>query len=221
YLTEAAKQIQSKGAKVYISGPTPRNSWDATGTTVSACNRFCDYAKTAADLSGAVYIDHNGNVAKLYEQLGKATVSTFYSDTDALHTSKDGAVVVAKAYVIAAVCGGWSGLKSYLTSDGLDAVKGCSPVASTTSFGPSPSVIPKPVSPSPVPTSPSPSPSPSPVGSCQALYAQCGGKLFQGETRCCAGLTCVYASEWVKISLYIGLNAEVRKIKIMLAKAKL
>nr|AAG44994.1 endo-1,4-B-xylanase B [Phanerodontia chrysosporium] len=53
-----------------------------------------------------------------------------------------------------------------------------------------------PTGPSSVSTTPSgPSSSPSPVGSCAALYGQCGGQGWTGPT-CCSSGTCKFSNDW-------------------------
>ncbi|KAK0102737.1 hypothetical protein ONS95_006335 [Cadophora gregata] len=105
YLTNAAKSLIAKGAKVIISSPTPNNICE--GTTCSyAPSRFTAYGKQVAKNAGdhASFIDHGQYLANEYIRLGKTKVDTFYP-VDHTHTSSTGAMVVADTFAQAVVCG--------------------------------------------------------------------------------------------------------------------
>jgi rhamnogalacturonan acetylesterase len=112
-MTEAAKLMLSKGAKVIISSQTPNNPWES-GTFSYSPTRFVTYAKDVVasmnDLN-CVFVDHGQYVANEYKTLGKTTVDSFFPN-DHTHTSPAGATVVEKAFMKGVVCGG-SALSAY------------------------------------------------------------------------------------------------------------
>ncbi len=113
YMTNAAKLMLSKGAKVIISAPTPNNPWES-GSFVYGIGKFSNYAKAVvADLANpnVVYVDHGSYVAARYKVLGKAIVDTYFPN-DHTHTAPAGANVVAQQFVKGLMCGG-SALSAY------------------------------------------------------------------------------------------------------------
>ncbi|KAL2061136.1 hypothetical protein VTL71DRAFT_7409 [Oculimacula yallundae] len=105
YLTNAAKALTAKGAKVIISSPTPNNICEGTTCGYTA-PRFTAYGQLAAKNAGssASFIDHGQYLANEYIRLDKKKVDTFYP-VDHTHTSPEGANVVAQTFVKAVLCG--------------------------------------------------------------------------------------------------------------------
>lgn len=113
YLENASASFIAKGAKVIISSQTPDNPWE-TGTFEYTPSRFVGYAQIAAETAGVEYVDHGAYTANIFEQLGNATVNSYYP-IDHTHTSPTGADVVEQAFLKGIVCGGLS-LSSYVDS---------------------------------------------------------------------------------------------------------
>lgn len=112
YLVNAAKLFRDKGANVIISSQTPNNVWEY-GRYAWASPRFAAFAKDAASASGSTFVDHGRYVAALYLKAGSATVNSYYR-LDHTHTSPAGAMVVARAFILALDATS-STLKSYIT----------------------------------------------------------------------------------------------------------
>jgi rhamnogalacturonan acetylesterase len=113
YLENASATFTAKGAKVIISSQTQDNTWE-TGTFEYSPSRFVGYAQLAAETAGVEYVDHGAYTASIFEQLGNATVNSYYP-IDHTHTSTTGAEVVEQAFLKGIVCGGLS-LSSYITA---------------------------------------------------------------------------------------------------------
>lgn len=111
YLVNAARLFQAKGANVIISSATPNNVWE-TGEYVYTPNRFVGYARDAASEVGATFVDHGQYTADAYEAAGEATTNSYYPN-DHTHTSPEGAMVVAEAFVTA-LSATESSLKAYI-----------------------------------------------------------------------------------------------------------
>jgi rhamnogalacturonan acetylesterase len=104
YLTEAAKAIIAKGAKVIISSPTPDNTCES-GTCSYSPSRFTAYCKIVVQNAGAMasFVDHGQYVANEFEKLGAGVVNGYYPK-DHTHTSPIGADVVAAQFVKGVLC---------------------------------------------------------------------------------------------------------------------
>lgn len=104
YLTNAAKLMTAKGAKVIISSPTPDNPCES-GTCTYTPSRFTGYCKdVVANVgTGATFIDHGQYVANEFISLGATVVDKYYPN-DHTHTSPAGANVVAAAFVKGLLC---------------------------------------------------------------------------------------------------------------------
>lgn len=115
YIENAANTFTSLGANVLISSQTPNNPWE-TGTFSYSPSRFVGYAEVAAETANVAYVDHGAYTANIFESLGEETVDSYFPN-DHTHTSADGALVVAQAFLKAVVCGDVA-LTEYLnTSD--------------------------------------------------------------------------------------------------------
>lgn len=104
YLTNAAKSLIAKGARVIISSPTPDNPCE-TGTCSYTPSRFTAYCKdvVANAGTGASFVDHGQYVANEFISLGATTVDSYYP-IDHTHTSPIGANVVAAAFMKGLLC---------------------------------------------------------------------------------------------------------------------
>ncbi|RDL38787.1 SGNH hydrolase [Venustampulla echinocandica] len=113
YLTNAAKLITAKGARVIISSPTPNNVCEGGPCSYSA-SRFTGYCKIVVGNVGnmAAFVDHGQLVANEYIRLGTNATNSFYPK-DHTHTSPKGAEVVSAQFVKGLLCGG-SPLAAYV-----------------------------------------------------------------------------------------------------------
>ena len=104
YLTNAAKAIVAKGARVIISSPTPDNPCE-TGTCSHTASRFTGYCEIVVSNSGSMssFVDHGQYVANEFIALGATTVDSYYP-IDHTHTSPIGANVVAAQFVKGLLC---------------------------------------------------------------------------------------------------------------------
>ncbi|EKM84104.1 hypothetical protein AGABI1DRAFT_67318 [Agaricus bisporus var. burnettii JB137-S8] len=121
YIQNAVVAIQAKGAIPIISSQTPSNDW--SNGRIVAGPRFVGYAQTAANRTGATYVDHYAYVAQAYNKLGQTATTAFYPG-DHTHTSPAGANVVAQAFMRGILCGN-SSLKSKANSAGQSVPNGC------------------------------------------------------------------------------------------------
>ena len=103
YLENAANNLTSLGANVLISSQTPNNPWES-GSFAYTPSRFVGYAQVAAETASVAYVDHGAYVANIFDSLGAEAVDAFFPN-DHTHTSPDGALVVAQAFLKAVVCG--------------------------------------------------------------------------------------------------------------------
>jgi rhamnogalacturonan acetylesterase len=122
YMTNAAKLMISKGAKVILSSPTPNNLWE-TGTFAYSTPRFTTYDKAVASSTGSSFVDHGAYVAARYKSLGATAVNAFFPN-DHTHTSAKGADVVQAAFVKGVLCGGL-GLASYVKNTTAGVLGSC------------------------------------------------------------------------------------------------
>ncbi|KAJ4265996.1 hypothetical protein NW762_003969 [Fusarium torreyae] len=100
YVSQAAKALVAKGAKVILSSQTPNNQWE-TGTFQPAAPRFVGYVPTAAkavNSASVTYVDHFAAVTNMYKKLGNTKVNSLYPK-DHTHTSPEAADLIAKAFV--------------------------------------------------------------------------------------------------------------------------
>lgn len=106
YLTNAAKSLIAKGAKVIISSPTPDNTCE-TGTCTYTANRFTAYCQdvVANAGTGASFVDHGQYLANAYAALGATVVDTYYP-IDHTHTSPIAANLVAVTFMKGLMCSG-------------------------------------------------------------------------------------------------------------------
>ncbi|KAJ3056538.1 hypothetical protein HK097_006171 [Rhizophlyctis rosea] len=103
YLQQAVALLKGKGATVIIASHAPRAGW-TNGKFNNSPDRFVDYAKLAADRSGAQYVDHYGYIVTEYNRLGQSAVQAFYPG-DYTHFTPAGAKVVAEAFVKGVIAG--------------------------------------------------------------------------------------------------------------------
>ncbi|CRG87864.1 alpha-L-arabinofuranosidase [Talaromyces islandicus] len=122
YVEKASANFTEKGAKVIISSQTPDNPWE-TGTFEYSPSRFVGYAQIAAEAAGVEYVDHGAYTANIFEQLGDATVNSYYP-IDHTHTSPTGAKVVEQAFLKSIVCGIFETIMGLLSTASKAAIIG-------------------------------------------------------------------------------------------------
>jgi lysophospholipase L1-like esterase len=96
YLRQYLKDAKSKGATVILCSPTPRNSW-ADGKIMRGFDGYAQWAREAATISGALFIDLNTISADHFDALGQEKASTYFNDFQ--HTRKIGAKLNAASVV--------------------------------------------------------------------------------------------------------------------------
>ena len=96
YLRQYVKDSKAKGATIILCSPTPRNSW-ADGKIKRGFDGYAEWAREAADLSGARFIDLNTISANHFDALGQEKAATYFNDFQ--HTRKIGAHLNAEAVV--------------------------------------------------------------------------------------------------------------------------
>jgi rhamnogalacturonan acetylesterase len=96
YLRQYAKDAQAKGAKLIICSPVPRNQW-AGGKIKRGFDGYVQWAASAAQASGAPFIDLNAIVCDRYDALGQAAAQSYFNDVQ--HTTKAGARLNAESVV--------------------------------------------------------------------------------------------------------------------------
>ncbi|KAF9041751.1 rhamnogalacturonan acetylesterase [Hymenopellis radicata] len=121
YIENAIDAIVAKGGIPIISSQTPDNIWN--GDAIAPGGRFVTYAASIGTRKNIPYVDHYNYLAQAYDALGETKVTTFYPN-DHLHTSPDGALVVAEAFVRGLLCTS-SSLKSFVNSAGQGVPNGC------------------------------------------------------------------------------------------------
>ncbi|KAJ1532934.1 hypothetical protein HK096_005973, partial [Nowakowskiella sp. JEL0078] len=103
YLKNVALLMKEKGAIVIIATPTPLGSWDISGRRISRCSRFCIESRQVAIETSSLFVDHYYYTSMAYMFLGKNIVDKFFP-LDQIHTSPEGAEIVAKAFVAGCIC---------------------------------------------------------------------------------------------------------------------
>jgi len=93
YMRKMIRDTKEKGAIPVVLSLTPRNEWP-DGKVERRTETYVNWAKEAAEIEDAFYIDVNDIVATKYEFLGKDKVKTFFPQ-DHTHTDIEGATFVA------------------------------------------------------------------------------------------------------------------------------
>ncbi|HEV2483960.1 MAG TPA: rhamnogalacturonan acetylesterase [Terracidiphilus sp.] len=96
YLRQYVKAAKSKGATAILCSPTPRNSWE-DGKIRRGFDGYAQWAKKAATMSGALFIDLNTISADHFDTLGQEKAATYFNDFQ--HTRKIGAQLNAASVV--------------------------------------------------------------------------------------------------------------------------
>lgn len=90
YLRKYIHDARAKGATAIICSPIPRNDWK-DGKVIRSDNSYALWARQAAEVSGAYFIDLNHLLGEEYEKLGKEKTGAFFPK-EHTHTNKEGAL---------------------------------------------------------------------------------------------------------------------------------
>jgi lysophospholipase L1-like esterase len=94
YMRKYIRDTKAKGAIPIVCSPIPRNEW-RDGKVVRSKNSYAGWAEQVAKEEGAYFIDLNDLVATKYEEMGAATVKSFFPG-DHTHTDLNGAKLNAQ-----------------------------------------------------------------------------------------------------------------------------
>jgi lysophospholipase L1-like esterase len=97
YMRKYAADAKAKGATPIICSLVPRNDWK-DGKILRGSESYAKWAREAADAEHVPFIDLNDIAARRYEELGEATVKSFFPD-EHTHTNVAGADVNAQCVV--------------------------------------------------------------------------------------------------------------------------
>lgn len=121
YIYNAAKLMVSKGAKVIVSGPIPRNPYQS-GKYSFQPSVYNHYAETVAwqfrDLNTVEFVNHELYAANKFYTLGRRITSKFYTESENTYPNADGTKVLAEAFIEAVMCAEKSFLMPYLSEEG-------------------------------------------------------------------------------------------------------
>jgi len=96
YLRQYVAQAKAKGVTVILCSQIPRNSW-SDGHIKRGFDGYAQWAREAAQASGALFIDLNNLTADRYDAMGQEKTATYFNDYQ--HTKKAGARVNAECVV--------------------------------------------------------------------------------------------------------------------------
>ncbi len=96
YIRKYIVDTKAKGANPIVCSPVPRNKWDGKKVQRSTKEGYAQWAKEAAEMEDAYFIDLNHLVAKKYESLGQQYVTDSLFLTDHTHTNEKGAIINAE-----------------------------------------------------------------------------------------------------------------------------
>ena len=94
YITDA----QEKGAIPIVLSHTPRNQWNSNGTVKRNAETYGKWAREAAEMTGAYFIDLNDISARKLEKMGKEEAAEYFRN-DHTHTSLKGARMNAQSVI--------------------------------------------------------------------------------------------------------------------------
>jgi len=97
YIRRYVADAETQGAVPIVCSLIPRNNWK-DGKVRRAAESYAQWAREAAEASGALFVDLNGIVADRYDQLGVEAVKPFFPK-EHTHTGWAGAVINAECVV--------------------------------------------------------------------------------------------------------------------------
>lgn len=96
YIRKYVTDAKAKGATLIVCSPVPRNQWE-NGKIKRGFDGYAQWAKEAAEKTGAPFIDLNSLVADRFDALGQEKTKALYNDVQ--HTKKAGAKINAECVV--------------------------------------------------------------------------------------------------------------------------
>ena len=96
YLKEYVAEAKAKGATMIICSPVPRSQW-VDGKIKRGFDGYVQWAKEAAQASGAPFIDLNTLSADKYDKLGQQGSAALFADTQ--HPTRAGAKLNAASMI--------------------------------------------------------------------------------------------------------------------------
>ncbi|MBC7913486.1 MAG: rhamnogalacturonan acetylesterase [Pyrinomonadaceae bacterium] len=94
YLRKFIREAKAKGATPVVLSMIPRNQWDDKGKVKRANADFGKWAKEAAEMEGAFFVDLNKISADKYDAMGPVQVKELFPG-DHTHTNEAGAIINA------------------------------------------------------------------------------------------------------------------------------
>jgi rhamnogalacturonan acetylesterase len=98
YIRKYIVDTKAKGAIPIVCSPVARNKWDNSAVPRSTQDGYAKWAKEAAEMEGAYFIDLNDLVASKYESLGQDYVTDSLFLEDHTHTNEKGAIINAEIF---------------------------------------------------------------------------------------------------------------------------
>lgn len=118
YIRRYIRQAKAKGVHVVLLSHTPANRWK-NGKMIRCSDTYSKWNRELAEQEDVCFIDLNDAIAKEYEELGEKKTQDCFKD--AVHTSRQGAEIHARALINAIRMAECCGLKNYLVSHQGDA----------------------------------------------------------------------------------------------------
>jgi lysophospholipase L1-like esterase len=97
YLRKFVDDSKSKGATVMIGSPIPRQGW--TSGMVPRNESYSGWASEVAKQKNLGFIDMNEIIARKYEELGEAGMSSNFPPKEKVHTNRAGAELNAACFI--------------------------------------------------------------------------------------------------------------------------
>ncbi len=95
YIRKYIADTKAKGAIPIVCSLVARNQWEGD-SVIRSTDSYVKWAREAAEMEGAYFIDLNDLVASKYEELGQEYVSKNLFLEDHTHTTEEGAIINAK-----------------------------------------------------------------------------------------------------------------------------
>jgi len=89
YMKKYISDAKQKGVQPFVLSQIPRNEWP-NRRVERVADSYGGWAKEAAEMEGAIFLDLNETVARKYEDLGEKQVKSFFPG-DHTHTNEKGA----------------------------------------------------------------------------------------------------------------------------------
>ena len=101
YIRQYVAETKARGAIPIVLSPVPRNIWSDNGTVKRANRDYGLWAREAAQVENAAFLDLNQIAADRYDALGREKVGhDLFTATDHTHTNEAGARLNAEAVAV-------------------------------------------------------------------------------------------------------------------------